>query len=317
MAHVDLKRERRAFLPLSTDAFDVQVRAAAHSSIPTPARLCDAIEHDELSLYYQPQYNVRGGRHCGVEALARWFLPNGGSIAPLVFVPSRKGTGRSPRSARGYSRRHARPWRPGVVAAKSRRYVRQRLAAADHPGVLSVLPTNSSGPASGGATRTGNHRRNSHRQTRAGAHCLAQWKRLGVRIALDDFGAGYSSLSYLSRLPVDRVKIDKSLIHRMTADAKTAAIVRSVISLGADFGFAVLAEGVETEVQLTMLRRMGCQQVQGYLLALPACADQARAMLASNWGTRPLPHSHPAAHSPLPELQCVLNAVIQYRCAKN
>ncbi len=298
MAHVDLKRERRAFLPLSTDAFDVQVRAAAHSSIPTPARLCDAIEHDELSLYYQPQYNVRGGRHCGVEALARWFLPNGGSIAPLVFVPVAERSGsiaalgawvleEACATVAAWRRRGHKP--PILCVNVSPRQITREFC--------SILPTI--------LERTGFPAAQLELEITEGIlidkpelalDCLAQWKRLGVRIALDDFGAGYSSLSYLSRLPVDRVKIDKSLIHRMTADAKTAAIVRSVISLGADFGFAVLAEGVETEVQLTMLRRMGCQQVQGYLLALPACADQARAMLASNWGTRPLPHSHPAAH---------------------
>jgi EAL domain-containing protein (putative c-di-GMP-specific phosphodiesterase class I) len=120
--------------------------------------------------------------------------------------------------------------------------------------------------------------------------CLAQWKRLGVRIALDDFGSGYSGLSYLSRLPVDRIKIDKSLIHRMTADAKTAAIVRAVISLGADLGFAVLAEGVESEAQLAMLMGMGCQQVQGFLLAMPACAAETEALLGTHWGKRPILH---------------------------
>jgi EAL domain-containing protein (putative c-di-GMP-specific phosphodiesterase class I) len=118
--------------------------------------------------------------------------------------------------------------------------------------------------------------------------CLTQWKRLGVRIALDDFGTGYSGLSYLSRLPVDRINIDKSLVHRMTTDAKTGAIVSAVISLGAKLGFAVLAEGVESELQLAMLVGMGCQQVQGYLLAMPACASDARALLELNWGKRPL-----------------------------
>jgi EAL domain-containing protein (putative c-di-GMP-specific phosphodiesterase class I) len=116
--------------------------------------------------------------------------------------------------------------------------------------------------------------------------CLKQWKRLGVRIALDDFGTGYSSLSYLSRLPVDRLKIDMSLIHRIVTDSKTAAIVRAVIALGVDFGFAVLAEGVETEAQFDMLVRMGCQQMQGYLFTAPVCAQEATALLARKWGVR-------------------------------
>jgi EAL domain-containing protein (putative c-di-GMP-specific phosphodiesterase class I) len=123
--------------------------------------------------------------------------------------------------------------------------------------------------------------------------CLAQWKRLGVRIALDDFGTGYSNLSYLSRLPIDRIKIDKSLVHRMTRDQKTAGIVSAIISLGTDFGFAVLAEGVESEAQLAMLKGMGCRQAQGFLLALPSSADEAKVLLDSRWGKRLPIHPSP------------------------
>ena len=100
-------------------------------------------------------------------------------------------------------------------------------------------------------------------------------------------GTGYSSLSYLSRLPVDRLKIDRSLIQRVITDAKTAAIVRALISLGDDLGFAVLAEGVETEAQFEVLMRMGCQQMQGYLLARPVAACQVETLLARRWGARP------------------------------
>jgi EAL domain-containing protein (putative c-di-GMP-specific phosphodiesterase class I) len=134
-------------------------------------------------------------------------------------------------------------------------------------------------------------------QPRLALDYLAQWKRLGVRIALDDFGTGYSSLSYLSRLPVDRLKIDKSLIHRMTYDSKTAAIVRVVIALGVDLGFEVLAEGVESEAQLTMLLDMDCRQAQGFLFAIPTCADDARTLLAANWGRREISNILPAARS--------------------
>jgi len=100
-------------------------------------------------------------------------------------------------------------------------------------------------------------------------NCLLELKRLGVRIALDDFGTGYSSLSYLSRLPVDRLKVDQTLIRDMTADKKTAAIVRTIISLGKDLGLSVIAEGVETAQQLEMLQNFGCDQAQGFLLGRP------------------------------------------------
>jgi EAL domain-containing protein (putative c-di-GMP-specific phosphodiesterase class I) len=130
--------------------------------------------------------------------------------------------------------------------------------------------------------------------------CLNQWKELGVRIALDDFGAGGSSLSYLSRLPVDRLKLDQSLIHRMTEDPATAAVTRLIVSLGAELGIDVLAKGVETEQQLQMLSDLDCPRVQGYLLGRPMPAHQAQLALRKTWGDRPVPmHSLPKAKDQL------------------
>jgi EAL domain-containing protein (putative c-di-GMP-specific phosphodiesterase class I) len=123
--------------------------------------------------------------------------------------------------------------------------------------------------------------------------CCERWRELGVHIAVDDFGTGYSSLSYLSRLPVDRLKLDKSFVHRMIAEKKTAAIVRSVLALGKDLGVAVLVEGIETEAQFAMLEQMGCEQVQGFLLAKPVPANEARALLLMPWGARFAPVFRP------------------------
>ncbi len=90
----------------------------------------------------------------------------------------------------------------------------------------------------------------------------------------------------VERLPVDRLKVDKSLVHSMTTVPRDAAIVRAVISLGRELGFTIIAEGVETAAQFEMLRDLGCQQVQGYLTARPARATEARALLKRNWGRR-------------------------------
>jgi EAL domain-containing protein (putative c-di-GMP-specific phosphodiesterase class I) len=124
--------------------------------------------------------------------------------------------------------------------------------------------------------------------------CLRQWKALGIRIAMDDFGTGYSSLSYLSRLPVDTLKVDQTLIHRITLDAKSAAVTRAIVSLGADLGIDVIAEGVETEEQLQMLSKLGCPRAQGYLLARPMPAKQAQVVLRKTWGDRLSLISYPA-----------------------
>jgi len=116
--------------------------------------------------------------------------------------------------------------------------------------------------------------------------CFGQLKSIGVRIAIDDFGTGYSSLSHLSRLPVDRLKLDKSLVHNLTTRWKDVAILRSIIELGNDLGLAVIAEGVETEQQFQVLKQLGCPQVQGYLLARPAPQNEALGMLGGRWGAR-------------------------------
>jgi EAL domain-containing protein (putative c-di-GMP-specific phosphodiesterase class I) len=255
------------------------------------ARLRNAIERHELSLAYQPQYETNCGCCCGVEALARWVLPDGESIAPAIFIPRAEQSGLI--GALGAWVLHeacstVSAWNrdseqfPILCVNVSPRQISRQFCT-----LLASTLEQTRFPAS--QLELEITEGVLIQQPHLALECLARWKRLGVRISLDDFGTGYSSLSYLSRLPVDRIKIDRQLIHRMTADAKTAAIVRAVISLGADLGCAVLAEGVESETQLTMLIGMGCQQVQGYLLARPACAADAPTLLAANWGKRPMP----------------------------
>jgi EAL domain-containing protein (putative c-di-GMP-specific phosphodiesterase class I) len=252
-----------------------------------------------LSLHYQPQYEIAGGHHCGVEALARWLLPGGASIAPTIFIPQAEKSGLIGALGAWVLREACATvltWQrcgenlPILCVNVSPRQISREFCA-----VLAATLERTGFPAA--RLELEITEGILIEQTELALGCLAEWKRLGVRVALDDFGTGYSSLSYLSRLPVDRVKIDKSLIHRMTTDAKTAAIVRAVISLGADLGFAVLAEGVESEAQLTMLGGMGCQQAQGFLLAMPACADEARVLLEAAWGNRSAPNAFPAANS--------------------
>jgi EAL domain-containing protein (putative c-di-GMP-specific phosphodiesterase class I) len=269
------------------------VRDHLSQRLTPSARLRRAIETDELSLHYQPQYELRHGHHCGVEALARWFLPNGESIAPTMFIAAAEKNGLIAALGAWVLRKActtAAAWmRCGEISPILCVNVSPRQVCPDFCAVLERT-----------LERTGFPAAQLELEITEGIlidkpelalDCLAQWKNLGVRIALDDFGTGYSSLSYLSRLPVDRVKVDKSLIHRMITDPKTAAIVRAIISLGVDLGFDVLAEGVESEAQLVMLSGMGCRQAQGYLLALPACAEEARALLAKDWGNRAMARS--------------------------
>jgi EAL domain-containing protein (putative c-di-GMP-specific phosphodiesterase class I) len=306
MEQSNVQRERKTFSPLEYDsfarhAFEARAtpgRGRPRPQLPPSVRLRNAIERHELSLHYQPQYKTLDGEQCGVEALARWFLPTGESIAPTVFVRSAEKNGLI--GALGAWVLHeacmtVASWnRRGETAPILCVNVSPKQISREFCAVLASTLEQTGFPAAQLELEITEGILIDH-PARA-LDCLTQWRELGVRIALDDFGTGYSSLSYLSRLPVDRIKIDKSLIQRMTSDSKTGAIVRAVITLGADLGFAVLAEGVESEAQLAMLNGMGCQQVQGYLLAPPSGADAAKALLASIWGKRPILNSYPAAN---------------------
>jgi diguanylate cyclase (GGDEF)-like protein len=267
---------------------DVVQRGHARRGLETGLR--DAIHREELDLHYQPQYDIRSGQACGVEALARWFPADGVSIAPSTFIPLAEQAGLiKPLGAWALRTATiaAAEWldetsrSPLVVCVNVSPLqicegftadIAQALEASGLPPdrleleiTESVLVTNID----------------------LALKCLAQWKALGVRIALDDFGTGYSSLSYLTRLPIDRLKIDGSLIRGMTTDSRDTIIVRAVISLCREIGFTTLAEGVETDVQFAMLDDLGCEQVQGYLLARPAPLAEARELMRRRWGARP------------------------------
>jgi EAL domain-containing protein (putative c-di-GMP-specific phosphodiesterase class I) len=108
---------------------------------------------------------------------------------------------------------------------------------------------------------------------------LGALRRIGVRLAIDDFGAGYSSLNYLKRFPFSRLKIDQSFVSNLVSDANDAAIVAAIIALGRSLRMEVLAEGIETVEQLEIVRRLGCRQGQGYLFARPLDAAATEALL--------------------------------------
>jgi EAL domain-containing protein (putative c-di-GMP-specific phosphodiesterase class I) len=116
---------------------------------------------------------------------------------------------------------------------------------------------------------------------------LAELRALGLRLAVDDYGTGYSSLAYLQELAVDELKLDKSFVMRMTEDAGAAAIVRTTIDLAHSLGLTMVAEGVETEAALTELARLGCDLAQGYHISKPLPAEQLTAWLQARIRPRP------------------------------
>jgi EAL domain-containing protein (putative c-di-GMP-specific phosphodiesterase class I) len=250
--------------------------------------LAEALRLRALRVEYQPQFDLGSGRGCGVEALARWVRSSGEVIAPSVFIRIAERAGMihtlgawvlhsACATASAWRSRAAQPTTLSVNVSALQiddefcSVLEKTLKQTDFPAQQLELEITESALMANPALSS---------------EYLKTWKQLGVRIAMDDFGTGYSSLSFLSRLPVDRLKLDRSLVHRMTLDRKTAAVVRLIVSLGAELNMEIIAEGVETEEQLQMLTDLGCLQAQGYLFGRPMAAEQVQLVLGKTWGNR-------------------------------
>ncbi|MCS6877364.1 MAG: EAL domain-containing protein [Geminicoccaceae bacterium] len=236
------------------------------------ADLRAALERGELALHYQPKFDARTGALTSCEALLRWHHPERGSVPPARFVPLAEETGLIHAIGAWVLEeacRQAVAWGGLPVAVNLSpvqlrdeelpERVRAVLEATGLPPDRLELEITETALLDEGerAIRT-----------------LRALRALGVRIAMDDFGTGHSSLGHLQRLPFDKLKIDRSFVDRLEEDPRRRAIVAAIVDLARAFGMATCAEGVETDGQLDALRRTGCEEVQGYLLARPLPAPE-------------------------------------------
>jgi diguanylate cyclase (GGDEF)-like protein len=230
-----------------------------------------AIDSDEILLVYQPQFDLANGEIVGIEALARWRHPELGLLAPDAFMPLAEETGlvipigeRILEMASGQARRWAaidpgpRVW----VNLSARQFHQSDLPAL----VAGMLERTGLAPTQLGVEITESTAM--RHPVEAGA-VLGRLASLGVKAALDDFGTGYSSLAYLSRFPIDVLKLDRSFVQTAPSDSNDATIARAVISLAHGLGITVVAEGVETPAQQAFLIEEGCDHAQGFLLGRP------------------------------------------------
>jgi EAL domain-containing protein (putative c-di-GMP-specific phosphodiesterase class I) len=264
------------------------VTAPAKSRSRLEMDLRRAIENDELTLYFQPQFGVADGRACGVEALARWFRSDGNAVEPRIFIPLAEKIeviGALGAWVLKQACQTVRAWRirgsesiPLCVNVSAQQLNRTFAKGIERVLKCTGFPATQLELEITESALIGN--------ANSIIQCFRQLKAMGIRIAIDDFGTGYSSLNYLSRLPVDRLKLDKSLVHNLTTRWKDVAIVRALVELGKELGIAVIAEGVETEQQFQVLKNLGCLQVQGYLLARPTPQREARDVIKRQWGGR-------------------------------
>jgi diguanylate cyclase (GGDEF)-like protein/PAS domain S-box-containing protein len=250
--------------------FDAEMRAAAMRRLEIERDLRQAIEGDELALYYQPVVNLRSGEINGLEALVRWRHPERGMLDPGEFVSIAEDSGMIEPIGRWVQERACRQaltWqqlrpdaRPFDVAVN---LSARQAAHRDLPSVVEeVLARTGLDPVHLRLEITESVLVDESATAIASLQALSE---LGVRLVLDDFGTGYSSLAYLNRFPFDALKIDRSFVEALGIEQEATAIVEAIIGMACGLSLEVIAEGVESEVQLSELQRLGCDFAQGHL----------------------------------------------------
>jgi diguanylate cyclase (GGDEF)-like protein len=235
------------------------------------SELRQAVERDQLTLYYQPKVDLATHTVKYVEALIRWDHPTRGFVAPDQFIPFAEQTGYIKTISRWVADKaihQCAMWREqGIELAVSVNVSARELIQSTLPEMFQSMLEKYGVPAEWiwvEITESAILDDPDH-----AIETLERLRALGIRISIDDFGTGYSSLSYLKRMPVDELKIDKSFVMGMANHKDDETIVRSTIDLGHNMGLKVVAEGVETEEMLEQLKEMRCDLVQGYHLSRP------------------------------------------------
>jgi predicted signal transduction protein with EAL and GGDEF domain len=288
---------RRANLALRTAAkkgpgsivgFDIAIDTTSNDQKFIHRELPRAISANELEVHYQPIVSSQGGRMVGVEALLRWTHATRGAIQPTTFIPIAEQMGLMDTIGAFVLHRtlqDARQWPDDLYVAVnlSPLQVRDRSIV---DMVRSALAESGVAPSRLVLEITEGvliHDPDEMVKRINDLHAL------GVRVALDDFGSGYSNLAYLQRFPLDKLKIDRSFVAALGRSSNDGVIIQAIVALGRALGLSVLVEGVETEHQRVLLRLAGCDEMQGFLFARPAPAKAIDKLLVqAKQGGRPL-----------------------------
>lgn len=237
------------------------------------ADLREAIARDQLSIHYQVQTSISTGDITGYEALLRWHHPGHGFIPPAEFIPIAEENGLILQLGEWVLRNTcstATTWEPPYKVAVNVSAV--QFANDDLPKlIMQILAETGLAPDRLELELTETA---IFKDRDRALHMLREIQSLGVAIALDDFGTGYSSLDTLRSFPFSKIKLDRSFINKADSNPETIAVIRAVLALGKGLKIPVLAEGIETKDQLSLLGTEGCDEAQGYLLGRPASLDQ-------------------------------------------
>ncbi|WP_102706305.1 EAL domain-containing protein [Terribacillus saccharophilus] len=235
-----------------------------------------ALERDEFCLLYQPKLNLKTGKLCGVEALIRWEHPEQGIISPLDFIPAAEETGMILPIGEWVLRTACMQNKAWQEQGLSSMIVAVNLSAPQlYQGdlaekVQSVLDESGLAPEYLELEITESMTMDVH----SVLPVLHQLKRMGVRISMDDFGTGFSSLYHLKEFPIDSIKIDRSFVRNCTTDSKDATIVKTIIAMAHQLRLEVIAEGVEFKDHLVFLQQNLCDEAQGYLFSKPVSPEE-------------------------------------------
>ncbi|MDQ6679447.1 MAG: EAL domain-containing protein, partial [Pseudomonadota bacterium] len=264
--------------------YSAELAAEAERQFSLESQLRLALARNELFLHYQPRVEIASGRMRSAEALLRWAHPERGLVPPDEFIALAEERGLIIPIGRWVFHaacRQLRDWRaagleppPIAVNLSAKQFACDSLVddLVDAMAQNGVAPADLEVELTESALMAEPERAN---------EVLQRLHRMGVRIAIDDFGTGYSSLSYLKRFPAQTVKIDRSFIRGLPHDHNDKAITQAVIAMAHSLGLGVVAEGVESEDQLALLRELGCDEAQGYLLGRPMSAEALARRIAA------------------------------------
>jgi EAL domain-containing protein (putative c-di-GMP-specific phosphodiesterase class I) len=270
------------------ELFDVGLRSKVDRRRETTSALRRALDQGELTVNYQPVVDLATGAMVSTEALLRWNHPTRGLVGPVEFIPIAEETGLIvPIGAWVLDQacRQLVEWqeimRSQAIAADLTMAVNLSVRQMLAPDVVRVVDD----VVQRYALRPGDlwlelTESVFMEDVDYFSKTLADLKALGVRLSIDDFGTGFSSLSYLKRFPVDGVKIDRAFVSALGADPHDSALVAAMLAMADALDLEVIAEGVETPEQLAELRRLGCRRSQGYYLAKPMAAESVTRLVA-------------------------------------
>ena len=262
--------------------YSEELTNAAFKHVKLEYGLRQALLLNQFQVFYQPKVCLRSGRILGAEALLRWLHPEEGYISPLDFIPVAEDSGLIMEIGEWILKRacdEAASWRQQGLVFE---HIAVNISGIQVQHADFVQSVRSILDSSGFPARCLELEVTENilmKDAEASARLLDDLRQLGISIAIDDFGTGYSSLAYLTRFPVDKLKIDQTFIKKVCIDAQDAEIARAIISLGHTLDMKVVAEGIELEQQWAFLNSEGCDEGQGYLISRPLPSDDFVAFL--------------------------------------